>query len=122
MSLPSDDTPSGLIQADTPEWRKDFHTVSELEQGDVRMLIEGIMPEGVNFIGSLAGVGKTWVALSMAHALSTGEPFLGKFQVPLAVPVLYLVPEMGSRAFRKRCEAMHLPDGDMFRCRTLKDG
>jgi hypothetical protein len=122
MTLPSDSAPTNLIRPAACDWRKDFHTVSELEQGNVRMLIEGIMPEGVNFIGSLAGVGKTWVALSMARALSTGKPFLGEFKVPEAVPVLYLVPEMGSRAFRERCERMKLPDGEMFRCRTLKDG
>ncbi len=104
------------------DWRRDFHTVSELEQGEVRMLIESIMPEGVNFIGSLAGVGKTWAALSMARALSTGNPFLDVFKVPEPVPVLYLVPEMGSHAFRARCEKMGLPEGDMFRCRTLRDG
>jgi AAA domain-containing protein len=104
------------------DWLEGFHMISELEQGDVRMLIEGIMPEGVNFIGSLAGVGKTWVALSMARALSTGTSFLDEFKVPEAVPVLYLVPEMGSRAFRKRCEKMGIPDDSMFMCRTLRDG
>ena len=105
------------------EWRKRFHALSELEQGDMRMLIEGIMPEGVNFLGSLAGVGKTWVALSMARALVTGGPFLGLFKVPVKIPVLYLVPEMGARAFRKRCEKMKLPpEGDMFLCRTMRDG
>jgi hypothetical protein len=103
-------------------WLESFHIISELEQGNVRMLIEEIMPEGVNFIGSLAGVGKTWVALSMAGALSTGKPFLGEFKVPEAIPVLYLVPEMGSRAFRKRCERMGVPDNSMFMCRTLNDG
>lgn len=104
------------------DWLEAFHTVSELESGDVRMLIEGIMPEGVNFIGSLAGVGKTWVALSMGRALSTGESFLGRFKVAEAVPVLYLVPEMGARSFRKRCEAMGMADNCMFLCRTLRDG
>ena len=122
MTPPNDDASSDSLRPTAFDWRKDFHTVSELEQGDVRMLIEGIMPEGVNFLGSLAGVGKTWVALSMARALTTGEPFLGIFKVPEKIPVLYLVPEMGSRAFRQRCEKMKLPDGDMFRCRTLKDG
>lgn len=104
------------------DWLEHFHTVSELEFGDVRMLIEGIMPEGANSLGSLAGVGKTWVALSMAHALTTGEPFLGRFKVVEPFPVLYLVPEMGARSFRKRCEAMRMPDNGMFLCRTLRDG
>jgi hypothetical protein len=104
------------------DWLADFHTISELEAGRVRMLIEGIMPEGVNFIGSLAGVGKTYVSLSMAHAVVTGDPFLGVFKVIEPTPVLYLVPEMGGRSFRERCEKMHIPDSSMFLCRTLRDG
>jgi RecA-family ATPase len=104
------------------DWLEGFHTISELESGKVRMLIEGIMPEGVNFLGSLAGVGKTFVAISMARALSTGTSFQGEFKVPESVPVLYLVPEMGGRAFRERCEKMRIPDAPMFLCRTLRDG
>lgn len=115
-------TNTAPIILSTAAWRKAFHVVSELEQGEVRQLIKGIMPEGVNFLGSLAGVGKTWVALSEAHALTTGEPFLGLFKVPVKIPVLYLVPEMGSRAFRQRCEKMKLPEGTMFFCRTMRDG
>ena len=104
------------------DWEDAFHTISELEQGDVRMLIDEIMPEGVNILASLAGVGKTWLALSMARALSTGTPFLGKFKVRKTIPVLYLVPEVGGRAFRKRCEKMGIPDSPWFMCRTLRDG
>jgi len=111
-----------MIGRDDENWLEHFHPISELESGDVRMLIDGVMPEGVNFIASLAGVGKTWLALSMARALSTGEDFLGRFKVREAVPVLYLVPEMGSRSFRRRCEKMKLPDSYMFLCRTLRDG
>jgi hypothetical protein len=87
------------------------------------MLIENILiAEGATMLVSLSGVGKTWLALAMAKALTTGKPFLGRFKVPTIVPVVYLVPEMGSRAIRKRAEAMRLPDSENFLVRTLKEG
>jgi hypothetical protein len=87
------------------------------------MLIEGILiAEGVTFLGSLSGVGKTWVALSMAKALRTGKPLFGHYRVPETVPVAYLVPEMGSRSIRRRIERLGIPDSDQFLLRTLKEG
>jgi AAA domain-containing protein len=100
-----------------------FRRISELDEGEVPMLIEGILPaEGVTFIGSLSGVGKTWVALSMAKALRTGKPLFGHYRVPVTVPVVYLVPEMGSRTIRRRIEKLEIPDSDQFLLRTLKEG
>ena len=104
-------------------WRDSFKSVGELEQGDVRMLIDSFLPEGTTFIGGLPGEGKTLLALSLAKALTTGNPFLGKFLVNETVPVVYLVPEMGGRAFRKRCETFNIPnDPDLFLCRTVSEG
>jgi hypothetical protein len=105
------------------EWRKHFRRLSQLDEGPVPMLIESILiAEGATMLASLSGVGKTWLALAMAKALTTGKPFLGRFKVPTIVPVVYLVPEMGSRAIRKRAEAMGLPDSENFLVRTLKEG
>jgi hypothetical protein len=92
-----------------------------MEKGDVCFLINRILPEGVTFIGALAGAGKTWVALSMAKAFATGQPFLGVFAVPEPVNVLYLIPEAGEKAFRKRMERMRIPE-ERFLCRTMKQG
>jgi hypothetical protein len=81
-----------------------FVSVGELEQGEVQMLIDDFLPEGTTFIGGLPGEGKTLFALSIARALTTGKPFLNGFNVPKKIPVIYLIPESGGRAFRKRCE------------------
>jgi hypothetical protein len=44
------------------------------------MLIEDVLPRGgVMGITSYPGVGKSWLALEMCRALSTGEKFLGHF-------------------------------------------
>jgi hypothetical protein len=103
-------------------WRERFHTISELQQGQPKMYIDRILPEGISCIGSLSGVGKTWFALSMAKALNTGTKFLGVFDVPEKVPVLYLVPEMGARSVRLRAEKLHIPMDEMFFCQTISDG
>jgi hypothetical protein len=103
-----------------PAWRQAFRSLDELEQGDMQFLIDRILPEGVTFIGALSGAGKTWFALSMAKALTTGSPFLGNYKVPEAVNVLYLVPEAGAKSFRRRMERMGI--NKRFLCRTMKDG
>lgn len=105
-----------------PKWRDHFHSLGQMESGDMTFLINGFLPEGITFLGGLSGVGKTWFALSIAKALATGELFFGKFDVPEACNVLYLIPESGSKPFRKRLERMRIPDSERFLCQTMKDG
>src|SRR6266404_2468423 len=100
-----------------------FVSVGELEEGEVQMLIDGFLPEGTTFLGGLPGEGKTFFALSIARALTTGKPFLGTFPVQKKIPVIYLIPESGGRAFRRRCEKFEIPhDRSMFLCRTVSQG
>ena len=104
-------------------WRDSFRAIGQMEQGAIRMLIDGILPEGVTYIGGLSAGGKTWFALSIVKALTTGEPFLGKYLVPQRVPVLYLIPEVGDRAFRSRLDKFKIPnDENFFLCRTISMG
>jgi hypothetical protein len=110
-----------------PLWRRKFHVGSELNPNPPAQAIEHILIEGINFIGSLSGIGKTWLALSMSRAIVSGEPFLGQaaWRVPERRNVLYLCPEMGDKGFRKRMEKMKIPmeEGE-FSCyvRTMNDG
>ena len=114
---------SAQVAAAPVQWRTQFRTVGELEEGEVLMPINGFLPEGTTFIGGLPGEGKTFFALSIARALTTGKPFLQHFIVPKTVPVIYLTPESGGRAFRKRCEKFEIPDDpDKFLCRTVSEG
>jgi 5S rRNA maturation endonuclease (ribonuclease M5) len=103
-----------------PAWRERFHTVDELPEGEIKFLIDGFLPEGVNSIGAHSGVGKTWFALSMARALTTGTPFLGLFRVPQPTNVLYLCPEMSARALKRR--ALMFGISERFYCQTISDG
>jgi len=108
------------VFAEPVDWRKKFHTVDELPDGDIRFLIENVLPEGVAFIGALSGAGKTWLCLSMARALTTGKKFLGNHTVPEPVFVLYLCPEMNAKTFKKRCRLFGI--SERFRCMTISDG
>jgi hypothetical protein len=102
-------------------WLQKFHMVEDLPDGDVEFLISGILPAGVTFIGGLSGLGKTWFALSMARALALHKKFLGCWDVAEPIHVLYLVPEMNARAFKRRCVRLGI-GGERFLCRTISDG
>jgi AAA domain len=103
-------------------WREVFHTVNELDTTPTRVFIKGILEEGITFIGAHSGAGKTWLGLSISHALTTGEPLFGFYPVIETANVIYLVPEMGSGRFRARAVKMRIPrDGDFF-CHTVRDG
>jgi hypothetical protein len=117
---------SGTAEAslvDPSQWPSQFRAVEELEDGDIRMIIESFLPEGTTFIGGLAGVGKTFFVLSIVKALTTGRPFVDTFGVNEQLPVLYLVPESSGRAFRSRLKRFGIPnDRSKFLCRTLSEG
>lgn len=104
-----------------PAWQAKYHTVEELPQGDIDSYIEGILEEGITFIGSLSGVGKSLFAFSMAKALTTGRAFLKVYPVKKQCNVLYLCPEMGAKALRIRARKFGL-GGAAFRISTMKDG
>jgi hypothetical protein len=107
-------------------WMNSFKGADELEgSGAVRMYIENFLPEGITLICGLPKEGKSWLALSVAKALTTGQPLFGKigYEVPEPVPVLYLAAESGDGALRLRCERMKITkDKRMFVARTLSQG
>jgi Bifunctional DNA primase/polymerase, N-terminal/AAA domain len=108
---------------DPNQWRSQFKVVDELEDGDVRMVIENFLPEGTIFFGGLSGKGKTWLVLSVVKSLTTGRPFVNAFSVNERIPVLYLIPESSGRAFKSRLKKFGIPsDPSRFLCRTLSEG
>jgi AAA domain len=103
-------------------WRDVFHTGSELDAAPSLTFIKGILEEGITYFGALSGTGKTWIGLSIAHALLSGEPLFGAFPVLQRTNVLYLVPEMGGRKFRQRMQKMRILMDGGFYCQTVRDG
>jgi hypothetical protein len=101
-------------------WRDRFHTPAELSDSEADFLIDGILPPGVTFIGARSGTGKTWFALSMARALSTGNKFLGQFSVTESIGCLYLCPEVSAQSFKRRLRRFDITE--RFFCQTIQDG
>jgi hypothetical protein len=108
----------------TPELLdKEFPAYDGTEPEELPMLIQGFMPKGVGFFGSLSGAGKTWVGLSVAKALTSGMPLWGMFPVQRKVAVLYLIPEASDASFRRRLGKMRITqDKTLFRYRTITQG
>jgi replicative DNA helicase len=104
----------------TKSWREKFHAPAELSESEADFLIEGILPPGVTFIGALSGTGKTWFALSMARAISTGKKFLRHFSVTEPMNCLYLCPEVSAKSFKKRLRCFDITE--RFFCQTIQDG
>jgi len=112
-------------EAPPDNWLNQFRSVDEMEDGPIVMVINGVLQEGICFIGANPGDGKTWVALAFAKAISTGTPLfdLPQYDVPEPRTVIYLIPESRDRAFRKRCGAFEMPKDKMkFMTRTISAG
>ncbi len=111
--------------ADVSNWRSLFSNVSEMQQGEVEMVIAGVLQEdGTCFLGASAGHCKTLLALSLCKAITLGQPLFGISEYAVKTPrhVVYLMAESSDRAFRKRCEFFGLPKDDRFIARTLTKG
>jgi putative DNA primase/helicase len=70
-----------------------------------RLLADWFCEGDLGFIFAFRGVGKTWLALAIAQALSTGGK-LGEWQAREAVKVLYVDGEMPPDLMRSRCEGL----------------
>ncbi len=107
-------------------WWNGYRGVDELEgNGTIKMYIENFLPEGITIICGLPKEGKSFLALSIAKALTSGNPLFGrpKFSVPEITPVLYLAAESGDAALKLRCEKMGITkDKTRFLARTLSQG
>lgn len=102
-----------------------FRSVGEMESGEIEMIIYGVLQEGICFLGATPASGKTLVSLSFAKAICTGKPLFGVADYKVKKPrqVIYLIPESGDHAFRKRCEAFGIPnDKRKFMARTISAG
>jgi AAA domain-containing protein len=70
-----------------------------------KLLGDWLCEGDLGFIFAFRGVGKTWLALAIAQALSTGGK-LGDWQARAAVKVLYVDGEMPPDLMRDRCAGL----------------
>lgn len=104
-------------------WRGHFKAPAEIVKKETSMLVAAFLPFGVTFLGGPSGHGKTWLALSLGKSLFYGTKFLDYFAIGQQTPIIYLVPESGESAFKRRLESLGLGEvKDGFLCQTLADG
>jgi hypothetical protein len=86
-------------------------TVSELlntEFEDPNWAVPGIFPAGLTMLGAKPKLGKSWLALQLAHSKGTGGRF---FNIQLEKgSVLYLALEDSPRRLQDRLKKQHAPD------------
>jgi AAA domain len=71
------------------------------ELPETRWAIEPILPEGLTILGGKPKLGKSWLALSILHAIATGGVALGHYPVEQG-EVLYIALEDGEKRLKHR--------------------
>jgi hypothetical protein len=85
----------------------------DLELTPREKLLDDWFCEGdLGFIFAFRGVGKTWLALAIAQALSTAAK-LGEWQAHEAVKVLYVDGEMPPDLMRVRCKGLQASNANL---------
>ena len=77
----------------------------DLELPPIRWSVTGLLPEGVTLLAGKPKLGKSWMALGIAIAISTGGVALGTRPVEMG-EVLYMALEDNHRRLRKRLEKL----------------
>lgn len=91
------------------------HTFAEIQKLEISVnwVVDRLIPErAITLLHAPGGSGKTWAALQLARALSTGSPFLG-IQTQQR-PVLYVDYEMPLALMRERAIGLGLQEGRLW--------
>ncbi|KAB2309554.1 AAA family ATPase [Betaproteobacteria bacterium SCN2] len=127
ISLPE----SGVLASATPKYTPIDRTpvcvsLAELLAKDIPvrepLLSPWLTEQSLSMLYAWRGIGKSWVALSIAYAVATGSAFLG-WQAPRKRRVLYLDGELPARVLQSRLALIVAsfdaePDPDGFRILT----
>jgi len=68
--------------------------------------VPGLIPAGLTILAGSPKIGKSWLALHIATALSIGGAVLGQIKVPKAEDLLYLALEDTPRRLKNRLDKM----------------
>jgi DNA-binding transcriptional ArsR family regulator len=90
-------------------------TIAELQETefpDPVWIVPGLIPEGLTILAGAQKIGKSWLCLQLASALSVGGTVFGSIRVP-KTETLYLALEDGPRRMKNRLEKIEaLPDSN----------
>lgn len=81
-----------------------------------KYVVDGLIPEGLTYIIAAPKIGKSWMVLDLALAVTQGVPFLGAIPVDKR-PVLYLALEDGPKRIQGRARGLNcydLPESIVF--------
>jgi hypothetical protein len=84
--------------------RRDFFTAAEIMSWDyppIRFVVPGYIAEGLTILAGTPKIGKSWLVLDLAVAISTGGKAFGSIKVEEG-DVLYLALEDNKRRLKKR--------------------
>jgi putative DNA primase/helicase len=83
------------------------HTFLGMDFPEREMLLTPVLPrQGLVMIHASRGVGKTFVALSIAYAVASGGQVFGRWSAPKPARVLFLDGEMPGRTMQERLAAI----------------
>jgi len=94
-----------LRDADRPQERSPLTTDELLEMPQPEWLVDGIFPQGLSIMFGAPKAGKSYLALSMAWSIATGQPWFSRNRDRDPQQVLYLAGE-GVGDLRLRAEAL----------------
>jgi len=107
------------VENDISDPVKTSWTVSELLAAtfpEPKWAVPGLIPDGLTFLSGRPKVGKSWLALQLAHACGTGGYFLGvKVEQH---KVLFIAYEDSPRRLQSRIRAHNIPASAQIRFET----
>jgi len=87
-------------------------------------ILEPLIPyKAITILDGLGGSGKSWFALDLSYAISTGRGFVGKFPTKRRGTVLYLTAEEIPQMFVERLDMIrrYYPENKNFKWLSLLD-
>ena len=91
----------------------DYLDLATTDPGEIAWVLERLFAQQtVNIIGGDAGLGKTWIGLTMAHAVASGRPWLGRFPV-CAGPVVFYDEESAPILLHHRIALLRRAEPDL---------
>lgn len=108
--LEDDEETAEAKAAEEPIPQPFFRPISELlamPDSDPDWMVNGLFTVGSNgWVSAEPKVGKSWIVLELAYALSTGIPFLGRFAVKQPRRVLYVQEEDSLDRVKRRLKKL----------------
>jgi Bifunctional DNA primase/polymerase, N-terminal/AAA domain len=102
----SNDAPAPNLPQSGKTWRDGLITAKDLQAktfAPVRIILPGLIPEGVTILAGKPKIGKSWFLLDVCMAVAGGRFVLGETK-PVQGDVLYLALEDNQRRLKKRTD------------------